>query len=70
MKQESLPITKPYPEVVAGLVLDDQVVVLVIFNVELEHQIHAFGGIGIEVLLEFLEYLGYGHHFSLCYKVL
>ncbi|MNH38385.1 hypothetical protein D3C79_994060 [compost metagenome] len=34
---------------VAGTVLDDQVVVLTVFDVELEYQVQASGGTGVEL---------------------
>jgi hypothetical protein len=51
----------------AASVLDDQVIGFVVFNVELEHQIQALCCVSIEILFQFVEYLSYGHVFTLLY---
>lgn len=45
----------------ACAIVDNQMVRLVIFDIELENQIKTLGRLGVEVLFEFFEYLIYRH---------
>ena len=49
----------------AGAILDNQVIGLVVLDVELEYQIQAFSCVRVKILFEFLEYLSYRHYFTL-----
>jgi hypothetical protein len=49
----------------AGAVINDEVIGLVVFDVELEYQVQALSCVCVEILFELFKYLSYRHCFTL-----